>query len=81
MNLQLTILEALRDIGARLMPEPTLLNQVRLSQPHAVTAAQLAAELKALESKNQVVGDPNEDTGTKWKITSEGKLRLAEAGL
>lgn len=81
MKLSLTILLALRDIGARMMPERMLLNQVRVSQPGEVTAQQLKDEMKLLEAEGSVLGFANQDTGTRWKITDTGKARLAEAGL
>lgn len=80
MTLQLEILMVLRDAGEHLLPQSTLISNLRL-RDRKESLAQIEGDLKALEARKQIVGANNPDTGTKWKIADEGIVRLAEANL
>lgn len=80
MNLQLEILMVLRDAGEHLLPQTTLVSNLRL-RDRKESAAQIEGDLRALEARKQIVGAHNQDTGNKWKISDEGRVRLAEANL
>lgn len=80
MNLALQILLVLRDAGGHLLPQSTLVAQLRLlDRPEPLT--EINAALRDLESRDQIHGTHNPDTGNKWKISDEGRVRLAEANL
>lgn len=80
MNLPLQILLILRDAGGHLLPQSTLIAQLRLLDRQE-SLSEINAALRDLESRDQVNGVHNPDTGNKWKISDEGKVRLAEANL
>jgi hypothetical protein len=80
MNLQLEILMVLRDAGEHLLPQTTLVSNLRL-RDRKESIAQIEGDLKALEARQQIVGAHNPDTGAKWKIADNGTVRLAEANL
>lgn len=80
MNLQLEILLVLRDAGDHLLPQSTLVSNLRL-RDRKESVTQIEGELKALEARKQIVGTHNPDTGDKWKIADNGTVRLAEANL
>lgn len=80
MNLELQILMCLRNAGESLLPESTLVAELRLVDREE-SLAQIKAALSKMEAKDQVNGVHNEDTGTKWKLADAGTIRLAEANL
>jgi hypothetical protein len=73
-DLEREVLRAL-DENTYLTPEETLLNQLNLALPDAVTSPELTAVLFELAAKRQVVRF-KEGKITKWKITPEGQTRL-----
>ena len=80
MNLQLEILSVLRECDGHLVLRSTLVASLRL-RDRKESLAEIDAAIRTLESRDEVVGTTNRDTGSKWKITDEGKVRLAEANL
>lgn len=80
MSLHLTILLILRNAEGCLLPQSTLVNELRLRDCKE-SLAEIYGALRDLEGREQVIGVHNQDTGNKWKITDEGVVRLAEANL
>lgn len=80
MNLQLEILLVLRDAGDHLMPQSTLVSNLRL-RDCGESLAEINGVLRDLEGRDQIHGVHNPDAGNKWKISDEGKIRLREANL
>ena len=82
MNLQRAILTALdRVCGATThfaLPEATLQADVNMQLAQPVTLSELRHDLASLEGKSQVVSVRDEDKGLMWKITTNGRARLAE---
>jgi len=81
MNLQLAILKTLNNAGKHLLVrETTLVSELRILDREE-SLAQIRDGLRTLEERGQIVGANHEDHGTRWKITDEGFVRLAEANL
>lgn len=84
MNLERLSLQTLEDSWPRAVVERTLLSEVNLLAPAAVTRTELLKALGVLERKGQVVSvltedvDPYEQRIRKWKITNNGRARLSE---
>lgn len=78
MNLELAILQVLECVEPRLMPQPILVSDVKNSRLKTPTTDEIERALRKLEDKKHIIGKSNEDTGTKWKITDAGILRLSE---
>lgn len=74
---QRIILQELAQTAEFLMPESSLHTFVNLRLPQPLTGTELSAALRSLESKLQVISVRHEDQ-LKWKITANGKARLAE---
>lgn len=80
MTLELLILKQLgltRDFAVR---ETTIFATVNVESDRAVPSAEIRSAMNALDAKRQVTGIITED-GTKWKITPDGLMRLAENNL
>ena len=77
MNLERLILCELLSIGGNMMLTRTLHNAINLASPALVSEENLVRALHSLKLKDQVFGAETDD-GVKWKITSQGKARLAE---
>ena len=80
MNLERTILEQLDLGGDYLQPQRGLIARVNLALPvgQNPTLAEVERALQSLEGKRQVTGQNSEDRGRLWKITANGRARLAE---
>lgn len=76
MNLERMILEVLERVAPRSLTEHVLWSELRMDDGRT-TLTDTRASLRSLESKGQVAMTKWEDT-TRIKITSDGKLRLAE---
>lgn len=71
------ILLVLRDCEGCLLPETSLLDQVRLQVQPPPTCSEFAEWLQWLDSNAYVAGIRPELGGpVKWKITDKGKLAL-----
>lgn len=81
MNLQLYILQALRDVSPFRMTDEALLNQLRLARPEGVDLADLHGELADLAQKHQVRRTPDEDRGALYEILPAGTARLQRNSL
>jgi hypothetical protein len=77
-NARVAILSALKDVGNYLLPQTTLFADVsiRLGQP--ITHTEFRELLCDAEAKGRVVSVRDEDGTLKWKITDNGRARLAE---
>lgn len=82
MNLELTILESLKNCEGIPLPKNTLIAEVRQRDPRP-TLTEIESAIRSLEGAGQIAGVSNPDAsgGSKWEITDAGKLRLAKAGL
>lgn len=80
MNLELEILTILRNADGYLLPQSTLVAELRL-RDRRETLAEIHAAMASLESRDEITGVSNRDTGAKWKIADAGRARLAEARL
>ena len=82
MNIERAILVALDRMagpsGHYSEPELSLLADVCAILNEPVTLTPLRRACASLETKRQVVSVPSEDKGTMWKITADGRARLAE---
>ena len=76
MNLERHILEKLDLVHPRSLTETVLWSDLRIDDS-SITLTDTRSALQKLEIKNQVAIAKGEDT-TRIKITSDGKLRLAE---
>jgi len=74
------VLGVLAEAGDMLTPEPQLLREANFQSATPITRADLKAVLGRLEARQQVIGISGDDF-TKWKISANGKARLAEANL
>lgn len=78
--LNIEILRALAQCRNYLLPEPTLVAQLRLTVRPAPLAGEVAAALVELESRRLVQGlRPGLGGPLKWAITNLGRAALAEA--
>jgi hypothetical protein len=75
-NLEMAILETLA-ASPRAIPATVITGFVSgyTGQDHTQTDVEL--KLKSLERKGHVKGTANEDRGTLWKETDDGRLRIA----
>lgn len=71
------ILRSLAACGSYALPEQTLRHHVNLVLAEPITLTTLRERLASLEAKGQVVSVQDEDRGTMWKITAQGRARLA----
>lgn len=74
------VLSILADAGDLMSPEPQLWLEANAQSGTPITRTDLKSVLQRLEKKQQVIGISGEDY-TKWKISANGKARLAEANL
>ena len=74
------VLSVLADFGENMTAEPRLLAPVNEISATPVTRDDLRQVLRTLDNKRQVIGISGDDY-TKWKISANGRARLAEAGL
>lgn len=79
MNCKVEILRCLARCGGMLVPEPTLLNEVRLFSAPPPMATEFFSSLHELEASRLVVSVKPELGGPiKWGITDAGRAKLAE---
>ena len=78
MKLERMILEVLALCDPYLLPERSLMSDVNLMRPEPALESEMREALASLERKRQIVGIRNEDRGVQWKITGNGKARMAE---
>jgi hypothetical protein len=77
MTVKAQILNALDRCNGLLMPEPTLLNDIRLLTVPAPTATEFYSALRELEAARLVVSVRSELMGAiKWRLTDAGKAAL-----
>ena len=76
-NTKLALLRALDAIGTYVMPEQTLFADVNLRLAQPITITEFRQLLHDAEEKRQIASINTED-GRKWKITDNGRGRLAE---
>lgn len=76
MNLQLAILNVLA-ASPRALTVPVIAGFVPSFTGTEPTITDVQRELNALERKGHVKGTANEDRGTLWKETDDGRLRIA----
>ncbi len=77
--LQVEILSALAQCRDYLLPEPTLVAQLRLTVRPAPLAGEVSAALVELESRRLVQGlRPSLGGPLKWAITNLGRAMLSE---
>jgi hypothetical protein len=80
LQIKLEILKALHACEGIAMSEQTLCTQVRILVSPTPLMSELQEGLRALETTRLIVGVPGAlESGTKWKITDNGKAELAEA--
>lgn len=82
MNLKLEILRILDGDGEKrpAYPEPSLLNELRMTLPGTILTAQFDSAIRELQDKKFIVGATPELGGKpKWKLTDDGKLALDSA--
>lgn len=77
MKVQRAILEALDSTDPHVMPEVTVWSDVRLRVSPAPSLAEVQRELQALQIKTEIVGVRDDDRGMCYKLTANGKARLA----
>jgi hypothetical protein len=78
-EIEITILCVLDEASPNMVREKRLLADVNVESDNVVTKADFDRALRDLQTKEggaQIVGIGGED-GSKWKITPEGKARLA----
>lgn len=75
MNLEVAILNVLT-ASPRAIPATVIAGFVPAFTSEA-TLTDITAALKRLEHKGHVHGTANEDRGTMWKETADGRLRIA----
>lgn len=82
MNLEITILESLKNCDGIPLPKNTLIAEVRGRDPRP-TLTEIEAAITSLERSKEIAGTSSKDAsgGSKWVITDKGTLRLAQAGL
>ena len=78
MNLEISILQVLESIHPRMERQPVIVADVKNCRVQSPTSAEVERALRKLEDKKHIIGVSNEDTGTKWKLTDAGVVRLAE---
>jgi hypothetical protein len=76
-NCKYGLLKALEDVGDYLLPEKTLFAEVNIRCAIPVSWTDFRKLLEDYESKRRIVSQQTED-GPKWKITDNGRARLAE---
>ncbi|MEW6307079.1 MAG: hypothetical protein AB1705_26750 [Verrucomicrobiota bacterium] len=77
LNLNLEILRTLDQCQGYLLPEPALVNHLRLALAPPPLTAETRAALNGLEARRLVVGVQPELGGPrKWRLTEEGKAEL-----
>ncbi len=76
MNLEQAILNTLA-ASPRAIPATVIAGFVPSFTGTDATLTDLNAALKRLEAKGHVKGTANEDRGTLWKETDDGRLRIA----
>ena len=76
-NCKIALLQALADVGEYLQPERTLFAEVNIRCAGPVTHTEFRQMLSEAEQKRRIVSVQGED-GLKWKITDNGRARLAE---
>ncbi len=76
MNLELAILNAL-SASPRALPVSVLVGTVPAFTGQDATQTDITAALRRLETKGHVKGTANEDRGTLWKETDDGRLRIS----
>jgi hypothetical protein len=79
MNIKAEILRVLDQCRGMLVPEPTLLNEVRLSAVPTPTVTEFYGALKELDSGRMVTSvRPQLGGPVKWTLTEAGKAALAD---
>lgn len=76
MNLQLAILQTLA-ASPRAIPATVIAGFVPAFTGRDETLTDINAALHRLEAKGHAKGTANEDRGTLWKETDDGRLRIA----
>jgi len=76
MNLEVAILNVL-SASPRAIPATVILGFVPSFTGGDHTLTDVTAALKRLEAKGHAKGTSNEDRGTLWKETDDGRLRIA----
>lgn len=74
---QIALLQSLADVGEYLIPEKTLFADVNIRCAMPVTHTEFRQMLSDAEQKRRILSVQSED-GLKWKITDNGRARLAE---
>lgn len=72
------ILAALHDTHPFLLPETSLFADMNLRLSESVSKIEFASALRELNGQKRVLCIKDEDEQPKWKITDNGKARLAE---
>jgi len=71
------VLQVLRDCDGYLLPENSLIDQLRLQVAPAPTMSEAEEWIRWLDSNGYIAGIRSELGGApKWKITDKGKLAL-----
>lgn len=76
-NCKLALLQALADVGDYMLPERTLFADMNIRCANPVTLTEFRQMLQEAEAQRRVISVRSED-GLKWKITDNGRARLAE---
>jgi hypothetical protein len=79
MKIEIQILEILAARSPDLVREIPLRNEVELNTGEEIALADMKVKLRAMERNGDVTFVSNQDTGTKWTISDQGKARLAKA--
>jgi len=78
MTIYLDILRALEGCRGFLLPEPTLLNDLRLTRMPPPTVTEFREALETLESRRLITSVRSDLGGPiKWRITDAGRGELA----
>lgn len=78
MNLRLDILRALKNYEGYLTPEPSLLNELRMTCVPPPTVAEFSQAMEFLELRILITSvRPDLGGPLKWRITDAGRAELA----
>jgi len=82
MNLELTVLESLKNCAGIPLAKGTLIAEVR-GRDSRPPLAEIESAIASVERQKQIVGvlNPDANGGSTWEITDAGKLRLSKNGL
>jgi hypothetical protein len=82
MNLQLFVLQILRQVAPLLVPETQIRNELRLTITPTPTGTEMSEALTYLDEHRLAIAIRDDITkAVRWRITDDGKATLAARGL